>query len=64
MPAIVNYLYWDARPDFDRLMRVGAVLRMAQIDALEGRALSSRREALADVRRAEAAVRRAEKPLA
>ena len=38
VPAVVNYLYWDARPDFDRLMRAGAALRTAQIDALEGRA--------------------------
>jgi hypothetical protein len=37
VPWAVNQLYWRDRPLFDRLMKAGAALRTAQIDALEGR---------------------------
>ncbi len=37
VPWAVNQLYWRDRPAFDRLMKAGAALRQAQVDAIEGR---------------------------
>lgn len=54
IPFAVNRLFWRARPVYDRLLKAGAALRAAQIDALEGRpgrvlkASSAHRQALAD----------------
>jgi hypothetical protein len=54
VPWAVNQLYWRARPAYDRVLKAGAALRAAQIDALEGRpgrvpkASSAHRQALAD----------------
>ena len=54
IPWTVNQVYWRARPAYDKLMKAGAALRAAQIDALEGRgsrvakATAAHREALSD----------------
>jgi hypothetical protein len=60
VPWVVNQLYWRERQAFDRLVRAGAKLRAAQIDALEGRksdvasATAEHREAVGEaVRRAQ-----------
>jgi hypothetical protein len=52
VPWTVNQLYWRDRALFDRLMKAGAALRKAQVDAIEGRradvatATAAHREAL------------------
>jgi hypothetical protein len=51
VPWAVNQVYWRARSTYDRLIKIGEKLRIAQIAALEGRS--------ADVRAASDAHRRA-----
>ncbi len=54
VPWAVNQVYWTARPAYDKVMKTGAALRLAQLDALEGRqgkvakAQEAHRDALRD----------------